>query len=58
MTYKIIRARIANDGTLTTGERAETICWPTKLRVGGLYALRPGKLYKVLSETPPDEAAE
>ena len=58
MTYKIIRARIANDGTLAAGKRAETICWPTRLRVGGLYPLRSGKLYKVLSEVPPDETAE
>lgn len=48
MTYKILTARIENDGSLTLGKRAQMISWSSDLRVGGLYQLRTGKLYKVV----------
>ena len=47
MIYKVVRARIDNDGTVTEGVRAITIIHPVALDVGGLYFLRPGKLYRI-----------
>lgn len=47
MTYKIRRAYIANDGTVTYAKRTETIVWPVELRINGLYFLRTNKAYKV-----------
>lgn len=48
MMYKIRRIRLDNDGEICfVGKRAETINWPGELHVGGLYFLRPGKMYRV-----------
>lgn len=55
MQYKIVTASILDDGTVVEGKRKQTIVWPTKLNVGGLYFLRGGrlgssKLYRVVEE--------
>lgn len=47
MEYKIRRTYIDNKGNTTYAKRAETIIWPKELRIGGLYQLRTGKLYRV-----------
>ena len=49
MKYKIRLANIQDDGNIIEGKRTETIVWPSELRVGGLYALRPNKLYRVVA---------
>ena len=50
MIYKIRLAHINNDGTLTEGKRTDTIFWRDCLQIGGLYFLRPGKLYRIISK--------
>ena len=48
--HTIIRAQIKNDGDLEIiGKRKQTHISVGKLNVGGLYFLKPGKLYKVLA---------
>lgn len=50
MIYRIRRAHLNNDGTVTEGKRTERICWPNELNIGGLYFLRKGKLYRIISK--------
>jgi hypothetical protein len=47
MVYKVVTAQINNDGTVTEGIKLQTIIHPVPLDVGGLYFLRPGKLYRI-----------
>ncbi|MGM9593145.1 MAG: hypothetical protein ACI3U8_02210 [Candidatus Onthomonas sp.] len=48
MVYKIRLIRLDNSAQICfEGKRAETIIWPRELNVGGMYFLRPGKLYRV-----------
>lgn len=47
MIYKVVTAQINNDGTVTEGIKLQTIIHPVALDVGGLYFLRPGKLYRI-----------
>lgn len=53
MKYKVVRADIKNDGTLVEGTREQTILYQPGLKVGGLYFLRPGKLYRVVKIVEP-----
>lgn len=48
MLYKIRRARIINNGNVVEGKRTQYYQTPQQLTVGGLYFLRPGKLYRVV----------
>ena len=53
MKYKVVRADIKNDGSLAEGGRKQTIQYQPGLTVGGLYFLRPGKLYRVVEIVEP-----
>lgn len=62
MLYKVARAQIHNNGTVTVSKRNLLKVYPCKLQVGGLYFLGPGlpgkrELYKVIEElgTAPTE---
>lgn len=48
MLYKVIPAKILNDGNVVEGKKTMLFQTPQELDVGGLYFLRPGKLYRVL----------
>lgn len=50
MLYHVVTARIENDGRVTEGKRKQMYQTPQKLDIGGLYFLRPGKLYRVVEE--------
>ena len=51
MVYRVRRIQLDNRGEIVNARRrTETIVWPTKLKVGGLYFLRQGKLYRVEEE--------
>lgn len=50
MTYRVRPVRIDNWGVVIPGKRTQSIVWPTFLRVGGIYNLRPGNLYRVEGE--------
>lgn len=50
MLYHVVTARIENDWSVTEGKRKQMYQTPQKLNVGGLYFLRPGKLYRVVGE--------
>ena len=52
MTYKGVTAKINNDGTVSEGKRKTLIITPQKLRVGGLYFIRPGHLYRIVEALP------
>lgn len=46
--YRVRRVQIGNSGEIAwESKRAEIIPWPVELTVGGLYALRSGRLYRV-----------
>ena len=48
MMYRVRRVQIGNDGEIAwESKRAEIVPWPVELKVGGLYALRSGRLYRV-----------
>ena len=48
MIYKIRLVWLNNSGEVCrAGKRMEQFITPQELRVGGLYFLRPGKLYRV-----------
>lgn len=49
MLYRIRTARILNDGNVREGKRSLLFQTPQRLDVGGLYYLRPGKLYRVVA---------
>lgn len=50
MVYKVIRVELTNDAeVVTVGKRATTFQTPHQLNIGGLYFLRPHKLYRVLA---------
>ena len=45
MMYRVRRVQIGNSGEIAwESKRAEIIPWPMELTVGGLYALRSGRL--------------
>ena len=47
--YSIILACIKNDGDLEiVGKRKQTYISSARLNLGGLYFLKPNKLYKVI----------
>ena len=48
MLYRIVTAKINNDGSVTEGKARLFYQTPAELNVGGLYFLRPGKLYRVV----------
>ena len=48
MLYRVISARILSDGDIKEGSRWQLFQTPQRLNVGGLYFLRPGKLYRVV----------
>lgn len=50
MTYRIRPVSIDDQGNVVPGKRTQSIVWPVKLRIGGLYFFRPGKLYRVEGE--------
>lgn len=53
MIYRVRKCTINNDGRVTEGTRTTIIPWPMVLRIGGLFFLRPGKLYRVIEEIKP-----
>lgn len=46
--YRCVRARKMENGDIVEDERKQTIMYDAGLEVGGLYSLRPGKLYRVV----------
>lgn len=50
--YEVKAARIRNDGTVVEGRRKQLYQTSQRLAEGGLYYLRPGKLYRVLRAVP------
>lgn len=57
MMYRVRRVQIGNDGEIAwESKRAEIVTWSVELKVGGLYALRSGRLYRV--EGREDHGAE
>lgn len=50
MIYYVRTASMDNNGAVTEGPRVQTIVWPHKLEIGGLYFLRKGKLYRVVGK--------
>lgn len=50
MLYHVVTAQIENDGQVTEGRRRQMFQTQQKLDVGGLYFLRPGKLYRVVEK--------
>lgn len=50
MLYHVVSARIENDGNVTEGKRKQMYQSREPLDVGGLYFLRPGKLYRIVEE--------
>ena len=57
MMYRVRRVQIGNSGEIAwESKRAEIIPGPVELTVGGLYALRSGRLYRV--EGRDDHGAE
>ena len=53
MIYRVRKCTINNDGSVTDGRRTTIILWPTVLRIGGLFFLRRGKLYRIVEEIKP-----
>lgn len=53
--YEVKTARIRNDGTVVEGRRKQLYQTPQQLTEGGLYFLRPGKLYRVIRAVPVKE---
>ena len=50
MLYRVKSARILDDGNVVEGKRTQYFQTPQQLTVGGLYFLRPGKLYQVVEQ--------
>ena len=50
MVYKVVRAWIQEDGSVTEGKRGYLHQTPGRLEVGGLYFIRPGRLVRVLAK--------
>lgn len=50
MLYYVVTARIQNDGSVTEGKRKQMYQTSKPLNIGGLYFLRPGRLYRVVEE--------
>lgn len=48
MFYKCVTVKMANNGKIVEGKRKQTIPFPSMLQIGGMYFLRPGKLYRVV----------
>ena len=48
MIYRIRRAHLNNDGTVTEGKRTQPFYTMQDLNIGGLYFLRKGKLYRIV----------
>lgn len=46
--YRCVRVRETDNGDIEEDERKQTILYEAGLEVGGLYSLRPGKLYRVV----------
>ena len=57
MMYRVRRVQIGNSGEIAwESKRVEIMPWPVELTVGGLYALRSCRLYRV--EGREDRGAE
>lgn len=54
MVYIVKKVVLNNNATVTEGKRLQTIVYPHELEIGGLYFLRPGKLYRVISRESKD----
>ena len=50
MVYKVVRAWIQNDGTVTEGKKKMLHQTRSKLDVGGLYFIGKGKLVRILAK--------
>lgn len=47
--YRVRRVQIGSSGEIAwESKRAEIMPWPVELTVGGLYALRSGRLYETM----------
>ena len=50
MVYKVVRAWIQNDGTVTEGKRKQLHQTRSKLDIGGLYFIGKNRLVRVLAK--------
>lgn len=50
MLYRVVTAFIDNNGNLSVGKRKQLYQTRQQLNIGGLYFLRPGKLYQVVEQ--------
>ena len=50
MVYKVVRAWIQNDGTVTEGKRKQLHQTRSKLDIGGLYVIGKSRLVRVLAK--------
>lgn len=50
MVYKVVRAWIQNDGSVTEGKRKQTYQTRSSLNIGGLYFIGKHKLVRVLAK--------
>ena len=50
MVYKVVSVHIENDGNVTEGKRRRLYQTRSKLEVGGLYFVKPGKLVRILAK--------
>ena len=50
MVYRVLTANIGTGCEPVLGRRVQKISWTGELQIGGLYFLRPGKLYKVVGK--------
>lgn len=50
MVYKVVRAWIQSDGTVTEGKRRQLHQTRSKLDIGGLYFIGKNRLVRVLAK--------
>jgi len=48
MKYKVVNVAIQNDSSVVEGKRHRIILWPCELKIGGLYFLCSGRLFRIL----------
>lgn len=50
MIYKVVSAKIQNDGSVIEGKRKQTYQTRSDLNIGGLYFIAKGKLVRILEK--------
>ena len=50
MVYKVVRAWIQNDGSVTEGKKKQLYQTRSNLEIGGLYFINKGRLVRILAK--------